>query len=220
MPTRRQAREGAGPGRARDAQATRRALLEAGARLFAQRGFDGTRVEAIARVAGVNPAMINYHFGGKRKLYLEILTHALTELGGRLQALPASPEPPAALLGRFIATFMDAMARRPSVPAILVHEMMSGGRHVDRHLLPHFLAVFGVVREIVERGTQQGSFRPVHPVLTHLTLIGSLMFFFITLPVRERLDHEGLLPVEMPGPAAFARHVQELMARGMAAGRA
>ena len=66
----------------------------------------------------------------------------------------------------------------------------------------------------------QVGFRAVHPVLTHLTLVGSLIFFFITLPVRERLDRDGLLPTDMPGPAVFASHIQELMARGLAAGGA
>ena len=209
----------AGPVRARDAQVTRNALLEAGARLFAQRGLDGARVGAIARAAGVNPAMINYHFGGKRKLYLAILTQALMEVSGRLQPLLASREQTLTLLERFIATFMHVMVQRPFVPAILVQEMMTGGRQVDHQLLPHFLAVFGIVRQIVERGMEQGDVRAVHPALTHLTLVGSLLFFFITLPVRERLDREGLLPIDMPGPEAFARHTQELMVRGLAAGR-
>ncbi|MCP4657706.1 MAG: helix-turn-helix transcriptional regulator, partial [bacterium] len=49
-----------------DAAATREALLEAATELFAERGFDGAKVEAIARRAGVNKAMISYHFGGKQ----------------------------------------------------------------------------------------------------------------------------------------------------------
>ena len=63
-----------GPGRRRDAAATRDALLTAGGELFAERGYDGVPVAAIAQKAGVNKAMINYHFGGKRKLYLAIVT--------------------------------------------------------------------------------------------------------------------------------------------------
>lgn len=196
---------------------TRRALLTTGERLFAERGFDGARVDDIARKAGVNKAMISYHFGGKRKLYVAILTAALTEVASRLRALLESDESPEALLRRFVATFVDVMQQHPTLPAMLVREMLSGGRHVDEHLLPHFLAVFSVVREIVERGVRDGSFRSVHPLLTHFGLIGSMLFFFITAPVRERLRRGGRLPIEDPPAAAFASHIQELMARGLAA---
>ena len=201
----------------RGSEGTRQALLTTGAKLFAERGFDGARVDEIARKAGVNKAMISYHFGGKRKLYIAILTATLTDLASRLKALLETNDPPATLLRRFVSTFVEAMQQSPTVPAILVRELLSGGRHVDRHLLPHFLALFAVVREIVERGVRDGSFRSVHPTLTHFGLIGSLLFFFITAPVRERLQREGKLPMEVPPADAFARHTQELMARGLAA---
>ena len=43
--------------------ATRQALIDAATSLFAQRGFEGTRVDQIAETAGVNKAMISYYFG-------------------------------------------------------------------------------------------------------------------------------------------------------------
>src|SRR5215831_4871619 len=58
--------------RPRDAAATREALLAAGTELFAERGYDGVPVWSIARAAGVNKAMISYHFGGKLNLYQTI----------------------------------------------------------------------------------------------------------------------------------------------------
>ena len=57
----------------RDAQATRAALIAAGTRLFAERGFAESSVEQIAKQAGVNKALINYHFGGKRGLLTAII---------------------------------------------------------------------------------------------------------------------------------------------------
>jgi len=196
---------------------TKEVLKTTAARIFAERGFEGARVDEIARTARVNKAMINYHFGGKRKLYVAILTATLTDVASHLGALLESNEPPETLLRRFVATFVEVMERHPTVPAMLVREMLSGGRHVDQHLLPHFLAVFSVVREIVERGVADGSFRPVHPALTHFSLIGSLLFFFVTAGVRDRLQREGKLPMDVPAPDEFGRHVQELMVRGLAA---
>src|SRR2546427_976328 len=74
------ARIGSRRARRRDAAATRDALLAAGTELFAERGYDGVPVWAIAQKAGVNKAMINYHFGGKRKLYRAIVSATFGEM--------------------------------------------------------------------------------------------------------------------------------------------
>lgn len=57
---------------ARDAaRATRDRLLDSAERLFAQHGLAATSVREITAQAGTNLAAVNYHFGGKRQLYVE-----------------------------------------------------------------------------------------------------------------------------------------------------
>ncbi|MEH0108444.1 TetR family transcriptional regulator [Tersicoccus sp. MR15.9] len=62
----------AGPRRGRrgGGHDTRGLILAAARRRFAADGFDGATVRAIAADAGVDPAMINHHFGGKEPLFL------------------------------------------------------------------------------------------------------------------------------------------------------
>src|SRR5438876_5025499 len=87
------ARIGSRRARRRDAAATRDALLAAGTELFAERGYDGVPVWAVAQKAGVDKAMINYHFGGKRKLYRANVSASFGEVVasvGRLEELPRS----------------------------------------------------------------------------------------------------------------------------------
>jgi TetR/AcrR family transcriptional regulator, regulator of cefoperazone and chloramphenicol sensitivity len=56
--------------------ATRQSLVKAATALFAQHGYDGASVRAIVTKARANQAAINYHFGGKEGLYLEVLKAA------------------------------------------------------------------------------------------------------------------------------------------------
>lgn len=55
-------------------------ILDAAERLFAARGIDGVSVRAILAEAGINPALANYHFGGRDGLIQEILRVRLQPL--------------------------------------------------------------------------------------------------------------------------------------------
>ena len=204
--------------RPRDSEATRRALLLAGTALFAERGYDGAPISAIAGRAGVNKALISYHFGGKRKLYLAIVTATFTELIERAEELAASDRAASEVLRDLIALIADTAARRnPHFPAMMLREVLAGGRHLKAGTLAYPLRVAEVVRSVVERGVRDGSFRPVDPLLTHLSLVGSFLFFFATTGLRARLFAGRRLHGKPPDAADYVEHMQELLIHGLVA---
>jgi TetR/AcrR family transcriptional regulator len=206
------------PRRRRDPDATRDALLAAGTELFAESGYDGVPVSAIAQKARVNKAMINYHFGGKRQLYRAIVRTTFSEIVGRAETLADSPRRAPDLLRDLVGLIAEAAtARNPHFPAMMLREVLTGGRRLDGEIVAYPLRVADVVRRIVERGVREGSFRPVDPLLTHLTVVGSLLFFFATAHLRARLIAERHLRAKAPEAAAYVKHMQDLIIHGLAA---
>jgi AcrR family transcriptional regulator len=204
--------------RRRDPDRTRQALLAAGTALFAERGYEGTPVSAIAEAARVNKAMINYHFGGKRKLYLAIVTAAFQDIVRRAERLTRADRPAPDLLRELIALIAEtATQRNPHFPAMMLREVLAGGKHLGADTIAYPLRVAEVVRRIVERGVRERTFRPVDPLLTHLTLVGSLLFFRATARLRARLTAAGHLGGQAPDAATYVRHIQELIIHGLAA---
>jgi AcrR family transcriptional regulator len=204
--------------RGRDAHATRDGLLTAATHLFAASGFDGVSVAEIAQRAGVTKALINYHFGGKQKLYLTIMTTTFSEIVERVEQLAASARPAPEQLREFVALVGEmATTRRPHFPAMMLREVLAGGAHLTPEVVPYLMRVLGAVRRIVERGVRDGTLRPVDPIFTHLSLVGSLLFFFATAPFRERLASAADSPLRTRPAAEYIRHVQDLIARGLAA---
>lgn len=68
-------------GVAKDASATRDALIRAGERLFASRGVDGALTQDIVRAAGqANGSAVQYHFGSRQGLLLAIATKHITRM--------------------------------------------------------------------------------------------------------------------------------------------
>lgn len=97
------------PGRPAKAEAgdTKAALLDAALRLFAQHGYAGTSVRAIAREVGLSESVLYAHFAGKRAIY-----DAAMELAGPQAAVlavdDASGDDPAAFVVAFAARVLAA----------------------------------------------------------------------------------------------------------------
>src|SRR5437016_1592327 len=106
-------------------------LLTAAAREFAARGFDGAKVDRIARLARVNKAMLYYHFANKAALYREILREAFGGVAMSVEAVRESPGAPDDQLRRFIEAVGTISQERPHFPAMWLREMAEGGRHLD-----------------------------------------------------------------------------------------
>lgn len=59
---------------------TRDALLTAAMEVFGRAGYDSSSTRVIAEAAGANQALIGYHFGGKRGLYLAVFEHIAEQM--------------------------------------------------------------------------------------------------------------------------------------------
>jgi AcrR family transcriptional regulator len=67
---------------------TRKQLLAAAARVFAQKGFGGASLEEIAELAGYTTGALYYNFSGKEQLFLELLSTGMTsEITRRTEAV-------------------------------------------------------------------------------------------------------------------------------------
>ncbi|MFI5376729.1 MAG: TetR/AcrR family transcriptional regulator [Candidatus Rokuibacteriota bacterium] len=200
-------------GRPRRPAGTRAALLAAATELFAAQGFDGVSVSDIAEKAGVNRAMISYHFGGKRDLYAAILAATFQEIVADVERIAGSAGPAPQVLRAIVAAIGDAATHRhPHFCTMMLREVLTGGQHMGTAVLAQPARVLAAVQRVVERGVREGAFRPVDPLLTHLSLVGSLVFFFATTGFRQRVIPDR----RPPDGATYVKHLQDLIIEGLA----
>ncbi|MFH9065724.1 TetR/AcrR family transcriptional regulator [Streptomyces coeruleorubidus] len=60
-------------GRPRGNPPTRESIISAARTLFLERGYQGTTLRAVAGAAGVDSALIAYHFGSKKGLFADVM---------------------------------------------------------------------------------------------------------------------------------------------------
>lgn len=189
--------------------------MASGSELFAAHGYDGVSVETIAGRAGVNKAMINYHFGGKRGLYRSILTSTFDEVGIAVRELVAFGHRAPVVISRFLDLVAEiASTRRPAFPALFLREALSADR-LDREVIPRVGLIVSTLMEVVARGVQEGSLRPVDPFCAYFIFMAPMSLFISTEPLRRRAHEEGLLPFAPPSARDFARQLKDTVLRGM-----
>lgn len=162
---------------------TKDAVFDSAATMFARGGFDGVSVDDIARDAGVNKAMIYYHFADKLALYRAILADGLSKMGATVDAIATAPDPPPLKLDRFIEAFVRMTETRPWMPALMLREISEGAPRLDAGTMSHMRVVITSFAAIIKQGQESGVFRRVHPILAYESVIGPI----IINAARERV---------------------------------
>ena len=165
---------------------TIRRILDAAAKVFSETGFAGARMDQIANSAKVNKATIYYHIGDKKALYARVLHtmigNATEQFMGDLQG----NESPEDKLKIYIGGVAHTMEQNPSLAPIVMREQASGGRDLPEAIAAEFALIISVVTEILEEGAKQGVFIKTTPFIIHSMVIGGIMFYQSSYPVRSR----------------------------------
>jgi TetR/AcrR family transcriptional regulator len=174
----------------------RQRILDAAAEVFAECGFGGAGVDAIARRAGVNKAMLYYHVGDKAALFGEVVSASVGRIAEAVTGALAETDEPSERLRAIPRAFARAVRERPFLPQLMLREIAAGGPNLPPRALERMAEVMGMTKAVLEDGLARGAFRKVDPLVTHLLLIGSLMFMANANRMRPRFEHVLPIPAE------------------------
>ncbi|MES2710818.1 MAG: TetR/AcrR family transcriptional regulator [Pseudomonadota bacterium] len=161
--------------RTRDAEQTRRAILDAATAEFSEKGFSGGRVDDIAARTATTKRMIYYYFGGKEQLYAAVLEERYGDIRDAEAAEKLDDLPPLDALRRLVEITFDHHAARPEFVRLVTVENIHEASHVKTSptIRKRNAAVIGTIRTLLARGEAAGVFRKgVDPLDLHLLITG------------------------------------------------
>lgn len=158
----------------RDAEATRRRILDAARHAFAQHGLSGARIDQIARAAEANVQMIYRYFGGKEELYVAALEDTYARIRAHERQLDLGTLPPEDGMRRLVEFTFDYLRDNPDFVAIIRNENMASGRFARE--LPMVsdttLPLLEAIDDLLARGHSSGAFKiEIDPAQLYVTIL-------------------------------------------------
>jgi AcrR family transcriptional regulator len=197
-------------------------LLDAAEELFCDKGFEATSVRDLASAAGCNIASVNYYFGGKDKLYVEVwrrhllrmrdmrvasIERVMSESGGKptLEELLKSYsnaflEP--LVEGEKSFRFIRLMARE------MIERHLPEGMFVKEMIMPVMTALQKAILQICP-GLNEPEVQ-----LVILSIVGQLMH---AVAAKTMFEQSGELGVPRFGLSEIVEHIVAFSAAGIRA---
>ena len=145
--------------RAAKKRKTRHAIIEAAIRLFANRGYDKTSIEDLAREAGVGKGTIYGYFHNKEEIFLAFCEE---EIDFALAALAEKNQAEAPLLEQLLTLFMSQfrfVTANREFGRILIREMAFPRAQVSGRAKDVDARYLTAVGEILEKARQRGELK-------------------------------------------------------------
>jgi AcrR family transcriptional regulator len=168
---------------------TRDRILDAATGEFAGHGLAGARVDRVAQRAGVNKAMIYYHFSSKENLYESIIDRQFERVADLLDVAVDSDADLEEILRQVSETYHDIFEAESPFRAILMYELATGAERLKRSLKRQVFerGLPEKVQKMITAGIRRGRLRKIDSRQALISFAGMNLFYLMMAPIAATI---------------------------------
>jgi AcrR family transcriptional regulator len=188
-------------------------ILDAALAVFAEKGFAGTRLEQVAKRAGISKGTLYLYFDSKEALFEAVVRSAIVPRIADAETMLAAHDGSAAeLLANLYRVFAGAMAdpKVSAIPKLVISESGNFPELARFYLREVVSRGLRLMAAVLERGVARGEFVPVDPVHAARLLIAPVLFLALW---RQSLGRHDDRPLDAD---AFLADALALLTNGLA----
>lgn len=189
-----------------DESTTRDRILDTAARLFGERGPDAVSTADIAREAGINKALIFYHFKSKQGLYVAVFARWLHEFADRIEPAIACAPPGIGRIEVFVRNHIAFIGAHRDMARAIIRELLGpepSRSAVMLQAVPVLIRLRTALFSAFLEAQAAGDIRDMDPLQAMVSIISLDLFYFLGQPLvtlinpgadfaafeRDRIDH-------------------------------
>jgi TetR/AcrR family transcriptional regulator, transcriptional repressor of aconitase len=169
---------------------TRRAILNAAAFCFAEKGFSETGVAEICEQAGVSKGAFYYHFAGKQAVFLELLESWLANLKIAMESAAGNAVNVPESLVRLSHLLQGVFEADNRMAGIFLELWTQASRDetVRRASIATYREYLQIFVKLIEHGVREGTLEPVDPLSAAQALLSLASGLFLQSLIEPRAD--------------------------------
>ena len=171
-------------------------ILDAAEALFAERGYAGTALRDVATAVDLRTPSLYNHFPSKESLYAAVLERGIRPVFEVMSEVVEASQGADRDLGRLVERVMALVAQHPSVPRLIQHETLAGGRRLTPMLQAWIQPVFERAQEMVETSSAVTRWQPDQFPLLVLAMYHVFVGYFNIASLYQDMNGQDLLAEE------------------------
>ena len=187
-------------------------ILDAAAEEFAKLGYDGARVDSIAKIAGVNKATLYYRVGDKEELYRRVVLRGQAVFQNAVLEAVENSETATESVTSILKGIAKNALENQLIPSIILREIAGNAKTLPQEGLDGLKNFMDTTRAIVTMGIEDGVFRDVDPMALQFIVTGAVFTLSLTAGMRERVNPENPGPLI---PEQIAASINDILLNGL-----
>lgn len=153
----------------------REAILRAGIKVFAEKGFFNSKVADVAKAAGVADGTVYLYFKGKDDILHSIFDRAMAEFIGEGRRELEKSDDPADQLAKIAELHLSRLGADRELAVVFQIELRGSTKFMEAFSAAAFAEYLQIIRKTIESGQNSGVFRSdVKPIIAAKMFYGAL----------------------------------------------
>lgn len=168
-------------------QPTREKIVAAALQEFGAHGREGARVDRIAETAGVNKAMIYYHFRSKDNLYVEVVTSFFKDMVQQVRSSVLETTDLREVLEIMARRHVEALTEAGPIRPIILRELAHPNPEVMTAIADVFIST-GLPQKIMslmQEGMRNGEYRTLDVRQALVAFVSMSLGYFVIAPIQD-----------------------------------
>lgn len=185
---------------------TREIILDAALREFADKGFDGARVDQIALLTGLNKNVLYHHFASKDGLFVAVLERTYAVIRSSQNDISLRGMDPVAATRKLVISTGRIWIRYPEFQRLLYSENLHRGKHVSQSesIRKMYNPLLDTLRELLARGQAAGVFRAdLDPIDLYISITSLTAHY-----MNNRFTFESIFQTDLMSPRRVRQRLE------------
>lgn len=188
------------------------AILDAAAEEFAELGFNGARVDSIAKRAGINKAMLYYRVGDKEELYRRVVLRGQASIQNAVMNAISKSTTATETVENILSEIAGNAGSNKLIPSIILREISGNGKTLPDEGKEGIKRFMDTTRAMVTMGVEEGTFREIDSTALQFMITGTIFALSLTAEMRQSINSDNPGPIT---PKQITESITDILLNGI-----